>query len=230
MQDFVDKAKGVAGQGMDYLKANPRIAAMLLAGGGAGLAAGGLTAREPERRNETGGSRRMRILRNALLAGGAGAGVVGLGAEGWDRLKHAQPVDAKNPVQEKVTGPGFRGAMGLALGTAGYLSGNKKDTADFASQARRDPAAAGVKFKPGMTSAETLDAASRVGVNPNKATDVVTRGIGKIKPGLLQKAVGALAGTTRGGRFGRIGLGAGLFAPEVLAGAKDLTLGAIGVD
>ena len=53
---------------------------MLLAGGGAGLAGGYLTSQQPEDEAESNSSRRMRIIRNALLSAGAGAGAVGLGA------------------------------------------------------------------------------------------------------------------------------------------------------
>ena len=106
-------------EAIQYLQSNPRIAAMLLAGGGAGLAGGMLTASSPNRATESKGSRRLRILRNALMAGGAGAGVVGLASSGGKRMLEAVPAQTEDPVAEMLTGGVPRGIAG----TAGVLTG-----------------------------------------------------------------------------------------------------------
>lgn len=134
MQDLVDKVKDFSGQAldktkdmsskaMDYLNANPTLAAMLLAGGGAGLLGGYLTSQQPEEEGESKSSRRMRILRNALLSAGAGAGAVGLGALGYNRLSEAIPKGTMSPVEEKLKNPWVRlagsGAGALTLAPKG---------------------------------------------------------------------------------------------------------------
>lgn len=120
-----------------YLKSNPKITAMLLAGGGAGLAGGALTAAAPERNGETSGSRRMRILRNALLTAGAGAGTVGLGMHAADSLENALPVDSKHPAEQALTNWKTRGVAGTAAALAGAAAGNKRDVVDMGGQAQR---------------------------------------------------------------------------------------------
>ena len=114
-------------EAIQYLQSNPRIAAMLLAGGGAGLAGGMLTASSPNRTTESKGSRRLRILRNALLAGGAGAGVVGLASAGSKRMLEAVPAQTEDPVSEMLTGGVARGIAGTAGGLAGAGLGGRRD-------------------------------------------------------------------------------------------------------
>lgn len=135
IKDLSSAASDKLGEAGDYLKANPTIAAMLAAGGGAGLLGGYLTSREPEDEDESKTSRRLRILRNALLSAGAGAGAVGLGAYGLDRLTNAIPAGAPNPVQEKFQSPFFRGVGSLAGGILGARAGSGMDMADLRSQA-----------------------------------------------------------------------------------------------
>ena len=133
----LDVLKDKASQAGDYLQANPTLAAMLLAGGGAGLLGGYLTSRQPEEEGESKMQRRGRILRNALLAGGAGAGAIGLGAAGLKHFSEAVPSGSINPVQEKLTSPEARllgGAGGAAIGLS---RGTKADTSDVVDQARR---------------------------------------------------------------------------------------------
>lgn len=120
-----------------YLKSNPKITAMLLAGGGAGLAGGALTSAAPEREGETKGSRRMRILRNALLTAGAGAGAVGLGAHAADSLSNALPIDSKHPAEQALTDWRTRGAAGGAAALVASAAGRKRDVADMAGQAEQ---------------------------------------------------------------------------------------------
>ncbi len=123
MQDAVNSLKQAPGQALDYLKANPTIAAMLLAGGGAGLAGGYLTSQQPEDEAESNSSRRMRIIRNALLSAGAGAGAVGLGAIGYKRLSEAVPAGTMSPAEEKLKNPLVRavgsGVNGLLFAPKG---------------------------------------------------------------------------------------------------------------
>lgn len=114
-------------EAINYLQSNPRIAAMLLAGGGAGLAGGMLTASSPNRATESKGSRRLRILRNALMAGGAGAGVVGLASAGGKRMLEAVPAQTEDPVSEMLTGGVSRGIAGTAGVLAGAGLGGRRD-------------------------------------------------------------------------------------------------------
>lgn len=107
-----DQAMG----GLQELLSNPRVASMLLAGAGGGLVGGALSARSPRRRGESRGERRRRILRDALLTAGAGAGVVGLGQFGYDQFNTVLPEGPQNPVSR--TGSALK-IPGLALGGAG---------------------------------------------------------------------------------------------------------------
>ena len=79
---------------------NPRLAKSLMAGLGSAAVGGGLTAMS-KRKNESRGERRKRILRNALLAGGAGAGAVGLGDYSIGQFKTVDPV-----AEDPILGPG----------------------------------------------------------------------------------------------------------------------------
>ena len=216
----LDILKSKASEAGDYLQANPTLAAMLLAGGGAGLLGGYLTSRQPEEEGESKASRRLRILRNALLAGGAGAGAVGLGAAGFKRLSEAVPEGSKNPVEEKLTSPAARGIGALGGGVLGFTRGNVKDLDVLADEARNflDPAAQ-IKAK-GMTPSEIISLAESKGFTPKPSGffNVNTRS------SALNKTLRALLGSSRAGQLARVGGAAGLFLPEVISGAKDLVL------
>lgn len=216
----LDVLKSKASEASDYLQANPTIAAMLLAGGGAGLLGGYLTSRQPEEEGESKASRRLRILRNALLAGGAGAGAIGLGAAGFKRLSEAVPEGSKNPVEEKLTSPFARSIGALGGGAFGFSKGNAKDLENLADEARNflDPASQ-VKAK-GMTPSEIISLAERKGFTPRSSGffNVNTRS------SALNKTLRALLGSSRAGQLARVGGAAGLFLPEVISGAKDLVL------
>ena len=93
-----------------------------IAAGVSGLAGGVLTAGSAQRPGETPGGRRWRILRNALLAAGAGGGATALLQSGAHNLATALPVDDKDPVAAKLTSPLARGAYGAA-GIAGMNQG-----------------------------------------------------------------------------------------------------------
>lgn len=219
----LDTLKGKASQAGDYLQANPTIAAMLLAGGGAGLLGGYLTSRQPEEEGESKTSRRLRILRNALLAGGAGAGAVGLGAEGFKRLSQAVPEGSKNPVEEKLTSPAFRALGAAGAGAFGFYGGHTKDMDAIAAQARNflDPNSQ-IKAK-GMTPSEIISLAERKGFTPKPSgfLNMNTR-----SPA-INKLLSVLAGRTRAGQLARVGGAAGLFLPELVGGAKDLLTSAV---
>ena len=133
----IDFAKNKIGDIKDALSDNPTLAAMLMAGGGAGLAGGLLTHKEKEEQDETPAQRRMRILRNALIAGTAGAGAVGLGVEGYKRFQTAIPEGSPNPVTEKLTSMPVRGAGALAGMLAGMRRGAKGDYQDVAVHAHK---------------------------------------------------------------------------------------------
>lgn len=135
IKDLSSTAADKLGQAGDYLKANPAIAAMLAAGSGAGLLGGYLTAQEPEDENESKTSRRLRILRNALLSAGAGAGVVGLGNYGLNRLSNAIPEGMPHPIQERFESPPYRISGGIAGGLLGLRAGKQMDLKDEALQA-----------------------------------------------------------------------------------------------
>jgi len=255
----LDALKDKASQAGDYLQANPTLAAMLLAGGGSGLLGGYLTSQQPEEEGESKMQRRGRILRNALLAGGAGAGAVGLGAAGLKRLSEAAPLGSENPVQEKLTSPMARvlgGAGGAALG---FSRGSKADTSDIIDQARRFLIKKKVDIR-GRSPKEILDLAEnkKFKPSPDKLTGAVSKldksihdpkliqNLEKIlgknraaaiamqlnnkRPEInaampkIQKALNTILGTSRAGRYARLGGLGGLFLPEIIGGAKDLAL------
>lgn len=220
----LDTLKGKASQAGDYLQANPTIAAMLLAGGGAGLLGGYLTSRQPEEEGESKTSRRLRILRNALLAGGAGAGAVGLGAEGFKRLSQAVPEGSKNPVEEKLTSPAFRALGGAGAGAFGFSRGYAKDMDVKAEKARNflNPKLQ-VQAK-GMTPSEVISLAEGEGFIPKQRgfiNPVVRQSV------FLNKALKLLVGRTRAGQLARVGVAAGAFLPEIVGGTKDLLTSAV---
>jgi hypothetical protein len=239
MQDIAEKLKSFAGQagdglnkGLDvlkdkssqagdYLQANPTIAAMLLAGGGAGLIGGHLTSQQPEEEGESKMSRRGRILRNALLAAAAGAGTVGLGAEGFKRLSEATPAGSVNPVQEKLTSPVARGAGGVGLGALAFMKGKGMDELAAADEARSFLSASGQLKTKGSTPSEVIAYAKKLHFSP-KPSGFVNPSVSRSP--LLTKVLKALVGTSRAGQLGRAGAGVGLLLPELLSGAKDLAL------
>jgi len=240
MQDIAEKLKsyaGQAGEGLnkgldvlkdkasqagDYLQANPTLAAMLLAGGGAGLLSGYLTSRQPEDETESKSQRRGRILRNALLAAAAGAGTVGLGAAGYNRLAEATPAGSVNPVQEKLTSPFARGAGALGAGAFAYTKGRGLDYGDIAEKARNFLNPTDQISAKGMRPEEIIALAESKGFSP--------RASGFFNPAIsgrsqsINKVLGALLGTSRAGQLARGGAAAGLLLPELVGGAKDLFL------
>ena len=111
--------EGALSGAKDYLSKNPTILGMLLGGAGAGLTGGYLSSRIPQGARETKGGRRLRILRNALLAAGAGAGATGLAMSGAEQLNTALPKDDVDPATSFLTGGVPRtlatGAVGAGL-------------------------------------------------------------------------------------------------------------------
>lgn len=216
----LDTLKSKASEAGDFLQANPTIAAMLLAGGGAGLLGGYLTARQPEEEGESKASRRLRILRNALLAGGAGAGVVGLGQQGFERLSEATPAGSKNPVQEKLTSPAVRGLGGIGGALIGMQRGSALDIVDEASQARGFLNPATQLRAKGMPAEDVITLAEGLGFSPK------SRGFVNVntRSPAFNNVMKALLGSSRAGQLARLGGAAGLMLPEVVGGAQDLLL------
>jgi hypothetical protein len=218
----LDTLKDKASQAGDYLQANPALAAMLLAGGGAGLLGGYLTSQQPEEEGESKMSRRGRILRNALLAAAAGAGTVGLGAEGYKRLAEAVPEGSVNPVQEKLTSPFARGAGAAGAGIIGFSKGRNLDYAELADKARNFLRPADQIAAKGMKPEEVIAFAESKGFTP-RTSGFFNPAIFKGSP-KLNKVLSTLIGTSRGGQLARAGGAVGLMIPEILSGAKDLVL------
>jgi hypothetical protein len=223
IKDLSSTAADKLGEAGDYLKANPTLAAMLAAGGGAGLLGGYLTAREPEDEQESKTSRRLRILRNALLAAGAGAGTVGLGSYGLDKLMTAVPEGAPNPVQEKLESPAFRGLGGISGGILGGMAGHKLDLKDLSEQAVKNlsktEASALLNSDP-----ERLIAYAQKNKNfKGLPSDFLN--VNSVKSNNLRKALQIILGGSRAGQLARLGVVGGLAVPEIAGGAKDLFLG-----
>lgn len=110
----------------DAVKQNPKTLAAILAGAGVAGIGGAAASSAKTDPNESKGSRRMRILRNALGAGAVGAGAVGLGALGYRELATALPEGDTDPATSIFTSPAGRGVIGGGLGAAGYFAGGKK--------------------------------------------------------------------------------------------------------
>ena len=103
----------------DMPNIDPKLLPALLAGGAGALAGGTLTAMSPERQGESRGSRRWRILRNALLLGGAGAGGTALLQKGIDSaITNPLPANDKEPFIEKIHDLAS-GKWGIGAGAAG---------------------------------------------------------------------------------------------------------------
>lgn len=109
---------GAAESAKNYLSENPTALGMLLGGAGSGLVGGYLSSRVPGAHGEDKSQRRMRILRNAIMAAGAGAGATGLAMKGFENLNTALPADDVDPTTSFVTGaiPRTLAAGGVAAG------------------------------------------------------------------------------------------------------------------
>lgn len=223
MQAVTNKFKEVG----DYLKANPSIATMLLAGGGAGLAGGMLTGNSPERAGESSKDRRLRILRNALLTAGAGAGAAGLGMYGYDKFKNAIPEGMPHPAQEALTSTPAR-TLGAAGGAALMQRlGNKGDIADeFAAAAKIIPkdTADILKDPAAIISRARTDNPNGLKVNytgpANRAVNFATAGHAD-KP--IQKLLASiLYRNTEPSLEGALEPGKSKFPEKVLAKAHDI--------
>lgn len=219
----LDTLKSKASEAGDYLQANPTLAAMLLAGGGAGLLGGYLTSRQPEEEGESKASRRLRILRNALLAGGAGAGVVGLGAEGLKRFSEATPLNSENPVQEKLNSPKVRAIGGVAGALFGANRGAAKDLEAKAIKAKQFLSAReAIKLK-GLPPVDVINHAKKFLFSPE------TRGFINVntRSQALNKIISTLIGASRSGQLARAGGAAGMLLPELIKGTKNLFVSSV---
>lgn len=103
----------IGSQILEHLKNPGALNPVLAAAGASGLLGGVATAGTARRRGETPGQRRLRILRNALLAAGAGGGAVALGSYGLRQGQNALPVDDVDPVKKLSHGNAARGGLGL---------------------------------------------------------------------------------------------------------------------
>ena len=236
MQGLQDKlgegltvAKDKLGDIQKYLESNPRLAAMLLAGGGAGLAGGALTAMTPEREDESKGSRRMRILRNALLAGGAGAGTVGLASSGYNKLNTALPASSVHPAEELLTSPTVRALGGAGGAAAGYLAGQGADAeATFLQSLHKVKGPNG-----GKLSKADIDFLSKDPTNlmrEAKAQGIDLKYRTPLEKGINRATANAkvrsnlmkILGSSRAGQYARLAGLAGIFAPELAGKAYDV--------
>ena len=119
-------ASQILDQISNYAKEHPGIVNSALAAAGAGGLAGGyLSSKTKKRPGESRGSRRMRILRDALLmAGGAGA-AVGLGGIAHDNFANALPKNDTDPVTNVFTSPFGRSLFAAGAGGATAWAGNR---------------------------------------------------------------------------------------------------------
>jgi hypothetical protein len=131
MPEVNTTAPGAMSGVMDQLKGwfddNPRLAKSLMAGLGSAAVGGGLTAMS-KRKDETPAERRKRVLRNALLAGGAGAGAVGLGDFAMGEFKTVDP-ETRDPIMGPSRDIAALGGGASALGAAnatGRLAQDRK--------------------------------------------------------------------------------------------------------
>lgn len=113
---------------------DPKLLPSLLAGGAGALAGGTLTAMSPERQGESRAGRRWRILRNALLLGGAGAGGTALLQKGiQNAVTQPLPANDKEPFVQKIhdlasgkVGIGGAG-IGAGLGIANVAKNEERE-------------------------------------------------------------------------------------------------------
>jgi hypothetical protein len=94
---------------LQELMQDPNWSLPLLAAGGAGLAGGVLSSRTPRRYGETRAQRRWRMLRDAVLSAGAGAGAVALAQYGRDQFAGSGGTEEPPPegggLLDRVPGP-----------------------------------------------------------------------------------------------------------------------------
>jgi hypothetical protein len=129
---------------MDMPQIDPKLLPYLIAGGGGALAGGALTAAGGERPGEGRWGRRWRVLRNALLLGGAGAGATALVNKGInDTVTAPLPANDQDPTSKTVhniaNNPWTRG--GAAAGGAwsiGKQVGKEEQNAAYNSRYQID--------------------------------------------------------------------------------------------
>lgn len=189
----------------DMPNIDPKLLPSLLAGGAGALAGGTLTAMSPERQGESRGSRRWRILRNALLLGGAGAGGTALLQKGIERaVTQPLPANDQDPLMKKIhdlaSGKwgvgGAAGAAGIGIGSQALKEErnfgntlmstiNKQDFQQevpkpaverWVTDKIKDPKTKGVLGNPGSFDAVDKDWIRNSGVNLRRLEN-------KVKPG-----------------------------------------------
>lgn len=100
-------------QAKDFISANPELVAGIAATGGAGALAG--AAMTDVKDTDSASTRFKKRLKNALLAGGLGAGAAGAIGFGIDKIKNALPEDDVAPIVAATHSTPVR-ALGLAGG------------------------------------------------------------------------------------------------------------------
>ncbi len=140
---------------LQELMQDPNWSLPLLAAGGAGLAGGVLSSRTPRRYGETRAQRRWRMLRDAVLSAGAGAGAVALAQYGRDQFAGSGGTEEPPPegggLLDRVPGPVKDVTTGTTEFTKEnpYLMGGGLATAALTAPKWIPPAmAAGAKFGP----------------------------------------------------------------------------------
>lgn len=126
MMSTVKIASQLLEQLSSSVKENPKTIATILAAGGLAGIGGGMASAGHEDPKESPMSRRLRILRNALLTGAAGAGAAGAGIYGYKQLANALPEGDTDPATGLFTSGFGRTLMGTGLGTAGWVAGSGK--------------------------------------------------------------------------------------------------------
>jgi hypothetical protein len=106
-----------------YLKDNPSVLASLLAGGGAGVLGGALTAMEKPQEGEDPSERRKRILRNALISAGGGAAAGGLATKGYNLLNEVVPGDPPPTAGDEAKDFGLSALLTAGKSALGFAGG-----------------------------------------------------------------------------------------------------------
>lgn len=129
-QQIYSALKGGVSTPKNYMKTaefqmpdiDPKLLPALLAGGAGALTGGALTAMAPEREGEDRSKRRWRILRNALLLGGAGAGGTALLQKGvQNAIQEPLPMSDVSPTQKLLDLASGGWGWGAAAGGAGTM-------------------------------------------------------------------------------------------------------------
>jgi len=163
----------VMGALKNVVETNPRLLRSLLAGLGTAAVGGGLTAMS-SKDDEDPEERRNRIIRNALLTGGAGAAAYGMGDYGLGQFRTADP-GGNDPVlsglQKALMGVG--GTAGLVASRQANRSAMSRDRGFMLDQMRNKLEGKTVKVDGKKTTVKPKGVKGRMaarleGLNPEK--------------------------------------------------------------